>query len=161
MSSFPKKYKTQDLRNRAKIYREKQGNQNINDYKSSHFFINTLPISQKISYNEFFPIYMSDFFSYKKAIEDKQIYHSGINVPQQLFVIYWDQLQSICTSYEFFSKRWQTLSQIGTNKLERHITSRNKKNFNANKKILDSYLSSPHKIYIADSNTYLYILIYS
>ncbi len=158
MSSFPKKYKTQDLRNRAKIYRDKWTNQNINDDKSSHFFINTLPISQKISYNEFFPIYMSDFFSYKKAIEDKQIYHSGINVSQQLFVIYWDQLQSICTSYEFFNKKWQTLLQIWTNKLERHITSRNKKNFNANKKILDSYLSSPHKIYIADSNTYLYIL---
>ena len=88
MSSFPKKYKTQDLRNRAKIYRDKQTNQNINDDKSSHFFINTLPISQKISYNEFFPIYMSDFFSYRKAIEDRQIYNSKTNVSQQLFVIY-------------------------------------------------------------------------
>ena len=51
MSSFPKKYKTQDLRNRAKIYRD---NKQTNNNNSSSFFINTLPISQKLSYNTFF-----------------------------------------------------------------------------------------------------------
>ena len=156
MSSFPKKYKTQDLRNRAKIYRD---NKQANNNNSSSFFINTLPISQKLSYNSFFQIYMSDFLAYKKSIENRQIFqNSQNNIPQQLFVIYWDELKNICSSYDFFNKKNQTLSQIWINKLERHITSRNKKNFNVNKKILDSYLSSPHKIYIPDSNVYIYIL---
>ena len=159
MNSFPKKYKTQDLRNRAKIYREKQTNHNINNETSRHFFLNTLPISQKLSYQDFFPIYMSNFFSYKKNIDNKQLHEWEENAPsEQLFLVYWDQLQNICSSYNFFNKKNQTLSQVWTNKLERHITSRNKKNFNINKKILDSYLSSPHKIYVPDSNMYLYIL---
>lgn len=159
MNSFPKKYKTQDLRNRAKIYREKFKNYDSNDKTSHHFFLNTLPISQKISYQDFFSIYMSDFFSYKKSIENKQFYpEKQNNTFEQLFTVYWDQLKSICSSYDFFNKKNQTLSQIWTNKLERHITSCNKKIFNINKKILDSYLSSPHKIYISDSDMYLYIL---
>ena len=158
MSSFPKKYKIQDLRNRAKIYRDKQANHDTNN-EAHRFFVNTLPISKKISYDDFFSIYMNDFLSYKKYIENRQSYqNSQNNVSEQLFVIHADQLQNICSSYEFFNKRGQTLSQIWTNKLERHITSHNKKNFNANKKILDSYLSSPHKIYITDSNAYIYIL---
>ena len=158
MSSFPKKYKTQDLRNRAKIYREKKNNYGENN-TSQRFFINTLPISRKLTYNDFFPIYMSDFISHKKNLENRWLYpNSSNNISEQLFIIYWDQLQNICSSYDFFKKRNQTLSQIWTNKLERHVTSQNKKNFNINKKILDSYLSSPHKIYIQDSSVYLYIL---
>lgn len=158
MSSFPKKYKAQDLRNRAKIYREKHTNYDTNNRVSS-FFINSLPISKKISFDDFFSIYMSDFFSYKKYIENKQTSKDQPNnIPEQLFITHADQLQNVCSSYIFFNKRGQTLSQVWFNKLERHITSHNKKNFNANKKILDSYLYSPHKIYVPDSNVYLYIL---
>ncbi len=160
MNSFPKKYKTQDLRNRAKIYRDNQQVSNSeNTSNSTKFFINTLPISKKLSYNDFFPIYMSDFFSHKKNIENREIYQDSQNIAsQQLFIIYWDELQNICSSYDFFNKKNQSLSQVWINKLERYIISRTKKNFNINKKILDSYLSSPHKIYIPDSNVYLYIL---
>ena len=159
MNSFPKKYKTQDLHNRAKIYRNNQTNYDVDNKNFASFSINTLPISKKLSYHDFFTIYMSDFFSYKKNIENKQIYQNfENNISQQLVIIYWNQLQNICSSYDFFNKKNQTLSQIWNNKLERYITSRNKKNFNTNKKILDSYLSSPHKIYIPDSNIYLYIL---
>ena len=159
MNSFPKKYKTQDLRNRAKIYRNNKQSNSINTDNSTKFFINTLPISKKLSYNDFFPIYMGDFFSHKKEIENKEIYQNlQNNASQQLFIIYSDELQNICSSYNFFNKKNQSLSQIWTNKLERHVTSHNKKNFNINRKILDSYLSSPHKIYIQDSNVYLYIL---
>lgn len=154
MNSFPKKYKTQDLRNRAKIYREKQNKSNRQSDISPSFFINILPISKKLSYDRFFPIYMGDFFSYKKTIEN---WYKN-SATQQLFVTYWDQVQNTSLSHEFFSKRNQTLSQVWGNKLERYILSQNKKNFNTNKKILDSYLSSPHKIYIPDSDLYLYIL---
>ena len=38
------------------------------------------------------------------------------------------------------------------------MVSQAKKNFNANKKILNDYLSSSHKLYIQDSEMYLYIL---
>ena len=159
MISFPKKYKTQDLRNRSKIYRDKQINLNTDNQNSIGFCINILPTSSKISYNNFFSIYMSDFFSYKKNIESKQINQNFQHNPsQQLFITYWNQLQNICSSYSFFNKKNQTLTQVWTNKLERYISSRNKKNFNTNKKILDSYLSSPHKVYIPDSNVYIYIL---
>ena len=154
MNSFPKKYKTQDLRNRAKIYREKQNKSNWQSGISPSFFVNILPISKKLSYDRFFPIYMGDFFSYKKTIEN---WYKN-SATQQLFVTYWDQVQNTSLSHEFFSKRNQTLSQVWGNKLERYILSQNKKNFNTNKKILDSYLSSPHKIYIPDSDLYLYIL---
>ena len=154
MNSFPKKYKIQDLRNRAKIYREKQNKSNWQSGISPSFFVNILPISKKLSYDRFFPIYMGDFFSYKKTIEN---WYKN-SATQQLFVTYWDQLQNTSLSHKFFSKKNQTLSQVWGNKLERYILSQNKKNFNTNKKILDSYLSSPHKIYIPDSDLYLYIL---
>jgi len=154
MNSFPKKYKIQDLRNRAKIYREKQNKSNWQSGISPSFFVNILPISKKLSYDRFFPIYMGDFFSYKKTIEN---WYKN-SATQQLFVTYWDQVQNTSLSHEFFSKKNQTLSQVWGNKLERYILSQNKKNFNTNKKILDSYLSSPHKIYIPDSDLYLYIL---
>lgn len=159
MNSFPKKYKTQDLRNRAKIYRENKQVNNIDTNNSAKFFLNVLPISRKLSYNDFFPIYMSDFSGYKRNIENREIHQNPqYNASQQLFIIYWDELQNICSSYDFFNKKNQSLSQIWTNKLERHITSRNKKIFNTNKKILDSYLFGSHKIYVPDSNVYLYIL---
>ena len=87
MSSFPKKYKTQDLRNRAKIYKEKKNNHGDNN--SSKFFVNTLPISRKLSYNDFFSIYMSDFVSYKKSIENAYLYPNSFNnLSQQLFLVY-------------------------------------------------------------------------
>jgi hypothetical protein len=88
MSSFPKKYKTQDLRNRAKIYREKKNNYGENN-TSQRFFINTLPISRKLTYNDFFPIYMSDFISHKKNLENRWLYpNSSNNISEQLFIIY-------------------------------------------------------------------------
>ena len=88
MNSFPKKYKTQDLRNRSKIYRDNRQSNNTNT-NSTKFFLNTLPISKKLSYNDFFPIYMNDFFSHKKNIENREIYQNPQNnISQQLFIIY-------------------------------------------------------------------------
>ena len=49
MNSFPKKYKTQDLRNRAKIYRDNKRANNIDTNNSTKFFLNVLPISKKLS----------------------------------------------------------------------------------------------------------------
>ena len=89
MNSFPKKYKTQDLRNRAKIYRENKQANNIDTNNSTKFFLNVLPISRKLSYNDFFPIYMSDFSSYKRNVENREIHQNPqYNASQQLFVIY-------------------------------------------------------------------------
>ena len=151
MKLFPKKYKVQDLHNRAKKYRNWDQNNTSNNNDNCTFSVNPLPISTKLSYHDFFLIYIKDFLNRQKHISNKQNY-------EQLFLVYSNQLQNLCSSYKLFNKKRQTLPQVWTNKLERYTSSQNKKNFNANNKILENYLSSPHKIYIPDSDCYIYIL---
>lgn len=148
MKAFPKKYNTQELRNWSQKYKETYNNSTENKI----FSLWNLSISEKLSYQDFFYFYVRDFFNHIKFKEDKD---SSL---QSLFIISSNQIKNLCTGYEFFSKKNQTLEQVWTNKLERRIISTCKKNINTNNKIIESYLSSPHKIYIPDSELYLYIL---
>ena len=157
MEDFPKKYNPKDLRKRSKLDKEK--NREKDGKKNVIFSMNDLPYSKKISYQDFFSIYLKDFFNKKNFIKDKQDSTSWIGDKyEQLFIIYGDQLENIFSTYLFFSKRNQTLSQVWKNKLERYIFSSTKKHLNANHKILDSYSNSDHKIYMPDSDLYIYIL---
>lgn len=155
MKSFPKKYKPKDLRNRSNLYRKEWKN---NEISNIFFSPNTLSCSKKIWYFDFFQIYLKDFFNYKSTIENIQNKENENISQEQLFIIYWNQIQNIQSNFEFFNKKNQWLLQIWVNKLERHIISSNKKYTNINNKILDSYASSNHKFYIPDSDLYIYIL---
>ncbi len=156
MKSFPKKYKPKDLRNRSNLYRKEWKNKEISN---TIFSPNTLSCSKKLWYSDFFQVYLKDFFNYKFVIENKQSEENdNTSSYEQLFIIYWNQIQNIQSNFEFFSKKNQCLLQIWVNKLERHIISSNKKYTNINNKILDSYASSDHKFYIPDSDLYIYIL---
>lgn len=149
MESFPKKYNSKDLRNRSK-----SNNKNFeNSSNNTVFSLNILSSSKKLSYYDFFEIYLKDFFNKNSIINninDKQY--------QQLFVVSWNRLEDLSSNYEFFSKKNQNLIQVWANKLKKRILSTSRKNINANKKILDSYLSSQYKIYLPDSDLYIYVL---
>ena len=155
MISFPKKYKKQDLTNRAKIYREKNS---VLKNENFIYYINHLNISQKTSYKSFYTIYLNDFFIKKKYIENNKKTDKDKTNFEQLFLIKWNQFYNICNTYDFFQKKNQSRHQIWTDKVKRHVLSQMKKYFTANKKILDSYLSTQHKLYIPDSDMYLYII---
>lgn len=148
MKSFPKKYNPQELHDRAKQYRT-----NINKDNNNYVFsLWDIPISQKLSYQDFFYHYTRDFLDY---LNNRNHWESKY---QQLFITSNDQLKNICSGYDFFNQKKQTLSQVWINKFERRMISTSKKNLNANIKILDNYLSSTHKIYVPDSELYLYVL---
>lgn len=148
MKAFPKKYNTQELRNRSKKYKETYNT----DIQNSIFSPWDISISKKLSYQDFFYFYVRDFFNHINSQKEKN------SLFQSLFIVSSNQINNLCSCYEFFSKKNQTLEQVWANKLERRIISACKKNINTNNKIIESYLSSPHKIYIPDSNLYLYIL---
>ena len=61
MKNFPKKYKPQDLKNRAKSYQD-----NIQQEESSIYNINWLPTSKKIKCSDFFLLYIKDFYFLNK-----------------------------------------------------------------------------------------------
>ena len=156
MKLLPKKYKPQDLRDRSKLY-----NQSISQTSNNLDYIysaSLLPISEKISYNNFFILYLRDFFSCKKNLEN--YWHNGnkSTIHEQLFITSNNQFKNMGDNFEFFNKKNQTLFQVWVNKLERRTISINKKKLNVNNKILDSYLSSPHKLFLYDSDLYLYII---
>ena len=151
MKLFPKKYKPQDLRNRAKNYRESIKDQKIEE--NNTYSINILPTSYKISYQDFFLLYIRDFFNCKE-----NIHNTENNIFQNLFLPSYDEILNISNCYHFFNKKWQSLTQIWVNKIENHISSTIKKNLNTNHKIIENYLSSPHKISLPDSELYIYIL---
>ena len=156
MKSFPKKYTTVELRNRSANYRKKDNHKDSSDII---FTPNFLSSSKKLSYYDFFFIYLKDFFNHKSSTDNKRYNKQSENKAyEQLFIVFWNQLQDIASSYKFFSKRNQTLLQLWKDKIERHIISTNKKYTNTNLKILDSYTSSNHKIYIPDSDLYIYVL---
>ena len=148
MKTFPKKYKPQELYNRAKNYKETK---NIEE-NNCVFSIWSIPVYKKLSYSDFFYIYMQDFFN---KIEEWKNKNTSF---QQLFITSNNQIKNTCLWYEFFNKKNQSLEQVWAHKLKRRLIASSKKNINANNKIIESYLSSPHKIFIPDSELYLYIL---
>lgn len=157
MDFFPKKYTLKDLRKRSSLNKEIYNKEK--DKSDTYFTPNILPGSKKLSYKDFFLIYLRDFFDKAFPSENTEKHTNWINnLYEQLFVIYWNQLENIFSSYLFFSKKNQTLAQVWAEKLKRHIISSTKKYLNANHKILDSYSSSNHKIYIPDSDLYVYML---
>lgn len=159
MKQFPKKYKPQDLRNWAKNYRNNASIPANLDNKDIIFSPNILPVAKRLSYQDFFLIYLRDFFNYKQNIENLWSHNNSISSQnRQLFIPSTDQIQNLSSSCDFFSKKNQTLPQVWVNKLERRIASITKKNINANNKIIESYLSSFHKLYIPDTDMYLYLI---
>ena len=151
MKAFPKKYKPQDLRNRANNYRKITDNQK--DSQTNIYSLSILPTSTKISYLDFFLLYIKDFINCKLNINNKK----NLNF-QHLLTPSNDEIVNISSCYNFFSKKWQNLTQVWINKIENHITSTSKKIINTNHKIIEAYLSTPHKIFLPNSDLYLYIL---
>jgi hypothetical protein len=84
MKSFPKKYKPKDLRNRSDSYKKEN---NREEKENSIFFPNILSNSKKLSYQDFFQIYLKDFFNHKLLIEDKSNKETKTSY-EQLFVIF-------------------------------------------------------------------------
>ena len=83
MIKFPKKYNSKDLQSWSKIYREKR------KVKKSDFSVFTpvfLNVSDKISYNDFFLIYLRDFFNCVENLKNLESF--GISQDyQNLFFI--------------------------------------------------------------------------
>lgn len=154
MRKFPKKYKPNDLRNWSKFYREKWEEKKSD---SSVFAPISLNISDKVSYDEFFLIYLRDFFNCVENLKKSDILGSNW-IYQNLFLVSNNQFKNICSSFSFFYKRNQSLPQVWVNKLEKHIQSVVRKNLVINSKIINTDFSSPHKILMLDSSIYLYII---
>ena len=106
MKSFPKKYKPNELRKRSKLYRKDEIK---NDINNTIFSPNILPSSKKLSFRDFFPIYLNDFFNHKNYLENKD---GKNNSYEQLYIINQNQLENLSSSYQFFNKRNQSLLQI-------------------------------------------------
>ena len=70
MESFPKKYNPKDLHKRSKLYKEKYNEENNTNY--TIFSPNKLSGSKKISYQDFFLIYLRDSFNKKNFIKNIQ-----------------------------------------------------------------------------------------
>ena len=60
MKSFPKKYTPKDIHTRAKNYKKPDDNLNEN----ITFSLNKLPTAKKLSYRNFFMLYLKDFFNH-------------------------------------------------------------------------------------------------
>ena len=101
MKLFPKKYKPQDLRNRAKHYRESTKDPKIE--KNNIYSINILPTSYKISYLDFFLIYIRDFFNCKENIHNAT--NSKNIIFQNLLLPSYDEILNISNCYHFFNKK--------------------------------------------------------
>ena len=149
MKAFPKKYNAQELHNRSKKYKEINNDKIIDNIV---FSLWDIPISKGLSYQDLFYYYIRDFWNRINNIKNNN------NEYQQLFVTSSDQIKSICSVYEFFDKKNQKPNQVWIDKFERRLKSISQKNIKANNKILENYLSGKYKIYIPDSDLYLYIL---
>ena len=97
MKSFPKKYKPQDLRNRANNHRKTTDNQTIS--QNNTYSINILPTSTKISYLDFFLLYIKDFFNCKQNINNKDVSFQHLFTPSN------DEIINISSCYKIFSKK--------------------------------------------------------
>ena len=83
MKSFPKKYDPKELRNRSKLYKQ---NTDLNKDFHTIFSTNILPSWKKLSYRDFFLIYLNDFFNKKKLLDLKRN-NENQNSYEQLFII--------------------------------------------------------------------------
>jgi hypothetical protein len=112
MENFPKKYTPKDLRKRFKLDKQKYSGKNSK--KNVVFSMNDLLSSRKISYQDFFLIYLKDFFNKRSFIQatQKNYPNEMDDEYKQLFLIYGDQLENVFSTYLFFSKKNQTLSQV-------------------------------------------------
>jgi hypothetical protein len=72
MEYFPKKYNPKDLRKRSILDKEKYTNDNVDPT----FSPNILSSSKKLSYQDFFLIYLKDFFNQKNIIQNPQIFEN-------------------------------------------------------------------------------------
>ena len=154
MKSIPKKYTQKELRNRSKLFESSKQLQNTH---YGHIFSPSyIHLSKKLAYNDFFSLYLKDFFNHKNNLET--ILKWEWNIYSNLFLPSNDTLKNISDAQKFFEKKKQTLIQVWSDKLERRTTSVLKKNMIANHKILDSYFFSPHKYVLSDSSFYVYIL---
>ena len=70
MENFPKKYTPKDLRRRFRFDKQKYSGESSK--KRIVFSVNDLLSSRKISYQDFFLIYLNDFFNKKKFIQEGQ-----------------------------------------------------------------------------------------
>ena len=154
MVKISKKYKPKDLSNWSKLYREKRRDNNSDSLMFAPIFFG---VSEKISYSDFFLIYLKDFFNYVEYLRENKWLKYKSNY-QNLFFVSNNEFKNISSSFSFFYKRGQTLPQVWVNKLERHIQSVIKKNLNANSKIINSNFSSPYKFLMLDSSVYLYMV---
>lgn len=159
-NKFPKKYTPQDLNKRAKLHRETQ-NILYSNNKDNVFSVSQIPISSKLSYSDIFLMYVRDFFICNNNLKTKQDRWNYLNPAEyqnNLFLFQNNQFDNICSNYLFFKKRNQTLQQAGIHKLERRIYSLEKKHVNHNMKLLDNYFSSFHKLFMSDSDFYVYLI---
>ena len=154
MKNFPKKFKPQELKTRSKLYIDSIWT--LKNEKSG-FFPSFLPVSKKLTYQDFYLFYLKDFFRSREAIKTSSK-DKVINKSEHLFIFSNEVIKNFCDTYTFFDKRNQSLSQIWMNKAERRIASITKKNINSNNKILNSYFSSPYKFFMSDSAFYIYLI---
>jgi hypothetical protein len=84
MEYFPKKYNPKDLRKRSIIDKNKYKKDNTNTIFSQ----NILSSSKKLSYRDFFLIYLKDFFNQKSTIQNRWNSEISNNSYEQLFLIY-------------------------------------------------------------------------
>ena len=152
MKLFPKKYKPSDLHDWSRSYREEK---KMKESEVLGLAPVLLSVSDRISYDDFFMIYLRDFFNCMEELENSKML--GSHHSQNLFLISNNQFKNISSSFSFFCKRNQTLPQVWVNKLEKHIQSVIKKNLNVSNRIINANFSSPHKFLMVDSAIYLYI----
>ena len=98
MKNFPKKYKPQELKTRSKQYINLI--QTSKD-KKSVFYPSFLPVSKKLTYQDFYILYLKDFFSRREIVQKSQ----------HLFLFSNENLKNFSDTYSFFSKKNQTLVQ--------------------------------------------------
>lgn len=145
MKIFPKKYTPQDLKKRSKLYKSTKNNSELQTYT-----LHILPTNKKIECSDLFLMYIKDFYN---------LHPLWNSTPSNnLFLFFHNDIQSLNNANKFFNKKKQTLQQVWIHKLNNYIISQKNKKIIANNKIVESYFSSPYKIYLENSELYLYVL---
>ena len=107
MKLFPKKYKPSDLHDWSRSYREEK---KMKESEVLGLAPVLLSVSDRISYDDFFMIYLRDFFNCMEELENSKML--GSHHGQNLFLISNNQFKNISSSFSFFCKRNQTLPQV-------------------------------------------------
>ncbi|MDR2541100.1 MAG: class I tRNA ligase family protein [Candidatus Peribacteria bacterium] len=129
MTLFPKKYTTKDLQRLQTQY------QLAHPTSSSAFSLFSLPANQNFHLGHLYGIYLQDFIN-QSATTPNLLPHKGVIFePKGMLSIYQAQ--------QFFAKKRQTLSQIGTTKLLTYLKAQQEKKTKANQKMLKAYAGIP------------------